>query len=668
MNNVEKIKEGVERRREYLRSKAGVVRAPGGLQDPLLKPVVLEVLPGNPPGLLQVSKLEADLDVKIPYWDYIIPAGRYADVTMKIKDSAGAIFYSNKRRNDGPLQATDFPLEQNIPKASIPHEGTYTIDYLVENSAGNNNESEPFTITIDRTAPYYNVDPSLALPDALTVPETSITDATFAGGATHFICTLPEYIGRTSEDTIIVFWGPGLPDSISAPDPAFGPTAVPADLKIPIPKAIIEDRPNGPTFAVYWLIDKAGNISSVSEPAEVDVQLGALPADLKAPEILLGPLVDLADAHLGVEIKIPAYNNPKSSTIQARWGATDLTPKDPGSDPVDVFIVVPWSVLKSEYAGGPGEQSVQASYQVKRGSLLFPPDAPLSVTVDVDFSTIGPVNPAEPDPVNPNLALVHVVGAEGKQDILTLADNGQDITATVELYTPVAPNEVLQLYWGVSDTPVASFTVVSELAGELISFTIPWTAIEAQGNNPALRMYYTINSDTGNNPQQSQDTFVDVAVIAVGFDPVSFPDLYEDAGGFKTLSCRSLYSEDYDDPAAKFGFRVQVPGDEDLKVGDTLIAVWQGYELDMTTALPGTRFTYDHGALTADEVANGFIFLVEPYDTHILPISQGYADVTYTITPSGGGTAMPADPLPQKQYVELVRPGGITCEVPPPKP
>ncbi|MCF5674194.1 hypothetical protein GIV48_25995, partial [Pseudomonas syringae] len=75
MNNVEKIKEGVERRREYLRSKAGVVRAPGGLQDPLLKPVVLEVLPGNPPGLLQVSKLEADLDVKIPYWDYIIPAG-----------------------------------------------------------------------------------------------------------------------------------------------------------------------------------------------------------------------------------------------------------------------------------------------------------------------------------------------------------------------------------------------------------------------------------------------------------------------------------------------------------------------------------------------------------------------------------------------------------------
>ncbi|WP_426142844.1 hypothetical protein [Pseudomonas sp. DWP3-1-2] len=667
MNNVEKIKEGVERRREYLRSKADVVRARGGLQDSKLKPVELEVLPGLPLGLLHVSKLEADLDVKIPFWDFLIPANFYADVTMRIKNTNGDIVYSDKKRNPGPLGPGDFPLPQNIPQASVPHEGTYTIDYSVESSTGNTNESEPFTITIDRTAPYYNSDPSLAFPAALEVPATVITDATFGGGETEFICVLPDYPGRTDEDMIIVFWGPGLPDDITAPNPAFGPVAVPAGLEIPIPKTIIETRPNGPTFAVYWLTDKAGNVSSVSKPAEVDVQLGALPADLKDPEVPLGPLVDLADAHLGVEVKIPAYTNPKGSTIQAWWGATALGPRDPGSNPVDVFIAVPWSVLKSEYAGGPGEQPVQASYQVKRGSLSFP-DTPLFVDVNVDFSIIGPPNPDEPDPVNPNLPLVHLVGADGQQDKLTPADNGKDITATVELYSPVAAGEVLQLYWGVQEAPVDDYTIVAESAGETISFTIPWTAIEAQGNNPALPMYYTINSATGNNPQQSKDTPVEVAVIVAGFDPVSFPDLFEDDVGNKFLSCASLYSEDYDNPAAKFGFRVQVPGDTDLKVGDTLVAVWQGYEFGGTTEIPATRFTYNHGALTADEVANGLTFLVEPYLDHILPIKQGYADVTYTVTPAGGGTPIPADPLPAKQYVDLVRPGGDTCVVPPPKP
>ncbi|AHG43536.1 hypothetical protein N018_09680 [Pseudomonas syringae CC1557] len=617
MNNVEKIKEGIERRREYLRSKANVVPAPGGLQDPPLKAVELDVLDGDPEGLLHVSMLVSDLDVKIPFWGFLIPQNAYAEVTMNIRDSAGTIVYTDPRKHDGPLPQSVFPLKQNIPQASIPHEGTYTIDYSVESSSGNSNVSEPFTITIDRTAPYYNADPTVAFPAALVVPEKSITDAYFTGGVDEFVCILPEYSGRTLEDRIIVFWDPVLPENISAPDPAFGPVFVPDDLKIPIPKIIIEKRPNGPTFAVYWLIDKAGNVSSISTPAKVDVQLGALPADLKDPEVPLGPLVDLADAHLGVEVKIPAYNNPKGSTIQAKWGAIDLDSKDPGSDPVDVFISVPWSVLKSEYAGGPGGEPVKASYQVKRGSLLFP-DAPLVVEVEVDFSTIGPVNPDEPNPVNPDLAPVHVVGADGEQDKLTLADKLKDITATVELYTPVAPGEVLQLYWGVPDKPVADFTVVNESAQDPITFIIPWAAIEAQGNNPALRMYYTINSATGNNPQQSLDTLVDVAVMVVGFDPVSFPDLYEDTGGFKTLSCRSLYSEDYADPTAKFGFRVQVPGDTDLNVGDTLIAVWQGYEFDTTTAIPATRFTHTHPPLTADEVANGFIFLVEPYDTYIV--------------------------------------------------
>jgi hypothetical protein len=667
MASSDKIKEGARKRLEYMRSPVRSSRVDISQADPLDPPELKDILPGLPEGLLPISALSADLDVQIPYWNANIFPGYYVDVILDIVGTDGTPVYSLKKRYDGPLSSGDFPLAQPIPHIAIPHEGVFNFRYGVYVSSGASNISLPRTVTIDRTPPYYNADPDLAFPTELTVPATVITDATFAGGITTFDCTLPDYPGITDEDRVVVFWGPSLPETPDAPDPAFGPTLIPADRKIPIPKTLIEDKPNGATYAVYWLTDKAGNVSSISRPVQVDVQLGALPADLKNPEVPLGPLVDLADAHLGVTVLIPAFSNPAGTTIQAKWGATDLGPVDPGSVPRDTYVPVAWSTLKGEYTGGPGEEPVTVGYQVKRGSLVFPP-APLTLDVEVDFSTIGPGNPNEPDPVNPNLAQVHLIGADGGQDHLTPSDDGKDITATVELYTPVNAGEVLSLYWGVSPTAVDDFTVVTEAAGDPIDFTIPWAAIEAQANNAALPMYYTINSADGNNPQRSVDTLVNVDVLRVKFEPVSFPDVYEDDLGNKTLSCPSLYSEDFTDPTAKFGFRVAVPGDKDFKIGDTVSAVWQGYEFDGTTAIPSTRFTHIHTVATPEEVTNGFWFLVEPYVDHILPIREGYAEVTYTVTPAGGGTPVPANPMPGKQIVWLVRPGGDTCEVPPPKP
>ncbi|MFJ4143765.1 hypothetical protein [Pseudomonas sp. NPDC089734] len=667
MSNSARITEGIQKRREYLRSKRQIAKVNPSEADELVPPVVDAILPGSPDGLLPVAALQADLDIKIPYWGVPLVGTQYADVTLSLIDSQDQIVYSNIKRFNAPLTGADFPLQHDLPQGNIPHEGTFTLEYLVALSVGNENNSDPRTIVIDRTPPYYNPNPELALPAALVAPSTVITDATFSGGVTEFVCTLPEYADINPEDRVVVFWGPGLPDTPDTPNPVFGPVTIPADRKIPIPKAYIETLPNGTTYAVYWLVDKAGNWSSISKPLQVDVQLGALPADLKDPQVPLGPLVDLADAHMTVEVLIPAFSNPADSFIAVKWGATPLGEVAPGSTSRDTYIPVPWSVLKAEYTGGPGEEDVRVSYQVRRGTLLFP-QAALYVDIEVDFSTIGPGNPNEPDPVNPNLDQIHLTGAAGGQDVLTPQDAGKDIVATVALYDPVLPTEVLELYWGTQETPVDDFTVVNERPGDLIDFTIPWTAIEPQANNPALPMYYTINSADGNNPQQSPDTPVEVNVLVLGFDPVSFPDVYEDDLGNRTLSCESLYSEDYDNPTAKFGFRVAVPGDRDLKVGDVVTAVWQGYELDETTTIPGTRFTHTHPALTQEEVTNGFTFLVEPYADHILPIETGYAEVSYTVTPVGGGTPVPSDPMPEKQAVSVVRPGGFFCVVPPPKP
>ncbi|WP_147466623.1 hypothetical protein [Pseudomonas cichorii] len=663
MSNSDKITEGMEKRREYLRSQSK--KRNHVLQNQLLPPEVAAILAGLPEGLLPVSALTADLDVKIPYWNVQVPAPLYAEVNLSLIDSKGATVYSSKKKFDGPISIGDFPLEHNIPQSGIPHEGVFRLEYHVFISDGTDNHSAPRTITIDRTPPYYNLDPTQAFPVVLTAPAAVITDATFAGGETEFICTVAEYTDITDDDVIVVYWGPGQPETPDAPDPAFGPVKIPADRKIPISKDTIVNNPNGATYAVYWLTDKAGNVSSISKPLQLDVQLGALPANLKDPLVPLGSLVDLADAHMGVDVLILAYDNPQGTVIHAKWGATSLLPTDPGSMPRDVSIRVPWPTLKGEYTGGPGEETVQVSYQVKRGTLVFPA-APLVLDVEVDFSTNGPTNPNEPDPTNPDLAQVHLQGTDGIQDTLTPSDVGKDITATVALYDPVVAGEILKLYWGSEPNPVASFTVVNEAPGDPINFIIPWVAIEAQANNPALPMYYSINTATGNNPTRSIDTPVNVGVLIVGFDPVSFPDIFEDSNGNKTLSCASLYSEDYADPDAKFGFRVAVPGDKDLNVGDAVTVVWRGYEFDGITEIPATRFTFTKPSLTQEEVTNGFIVLVEPYDVHILPIEQGYADVTYSVTQ--GGVPVPADPMPGKQYVSLIRPGGLPCTVPPTQP
>ncbi|MDO7928756.1 hypothetical protein Q6A51_18375 [Pseudomonas sp. KFB-139] len=667
MSNAHKIAEGIQKRREYMRSqvkRGGGNPSPDALLDPAL---VSAIIAGLPPGLLRVKDLVGDLDVQIPYWHLPIVSTGYVDVVLTLTNSEDYIIYVNSKRFMGPLDATDFPLEKNIPHDNIPHEGVFTIAYEIFTNEGTNNSSSPLTITIDRTPPYFNPDPALAFPTALIVPADFITDETFAGGVTEFVCTLPDYPGITDEDQVVVYWGPGMPDSPNAPNPAFGPVVIPADRKIPIQKSFIEDKVNGPTLVVYWLTDKAGNVSAVSQITVVDVQLGALPADLQPPEVPLGPLVDLADAHMGVTVLVPAFNNPASTLVRVKWGGTDLAPVEPGSMPRDVYVTVPWGTLKAEYLG-PGEKPLEVSYQVSRGTLLFP-DAPLTLGIDVDFSTIGPGNPDEPDPVNPTLAQVHLTGADGGQDHLTPSDDGKDINATTTLYTPVLPTEVLKLYWGTQETPVYEFTVANEKPGDPISFTIPWTAIEPQANNPALPMYYTINSDNGNNPQSSPPTPVNVDVLRISFEPATFPDVFVDDLGNGTLSCISLRSEDYNDPTAKFGFRVQIPADKDLAVGDEVIAVWQGYELDGTTAIPATRFTHVHPPLKQEEVDNGFLFLVEPYVDHILPIKRGFTEVTYTVTPAGGGTPVPANPMPAKQYVSLLIPGeDLTCVVPPPEP
>lgn len=74
---------------------------------------------------------------------------------------------------------------------------------------------------------------------------------------------------------------------------------------------------------VYVLVDKAGNISRVSKPMSVVVALGAMPANLKLPEVPLAAddLIDRLDAKQGVQVHVLEYDNWKSTDeISVSWG------------------------------------------------------------------------------------------------------------------------------------------------------------------------------------------------------------------------------------------------------------------------------------------------------------------------------------------------------------
>lgn len=149
-------------------------------------------------------------------------------------------------------------------------------------------------------------------------------------------------------------------------------------------------------------------------------------------------------------------------------------------------------------------------------------------------------------------------------------------------------------------------------------------------------MWYWINSPNSPNRQRSDDTPVEVNAVIFKPAAPTFPDI---DGPF--LNCDSLYGPDY-------AIRVQVPDlsgpPYNLGIGDVVTLHW--------VALAGTAGeTPIDGAekdepVTLDDTTwpvTGFIWLVRPYATHLLPTydpfgpggSEGRGRITYSYVVDG---------------------------------
>lgn len=625
--------------------------------EPMQPAVVPAIIPGDADGLLDATQIRASIAVQIPQW------GSNPSTNNELLWLRWA--FAHDPENVFELQTlvvppgTAFPLELNIPRDAYL-QGRLLLTYEVENWQSNPMFSEPLAILVDTLPPYDE-----GYPKVLELAVDTITDAWLEQNNDVVMATLPDYPDRADGDTAYFFWVKEVPEHPDDVPPALAPIDVNQSREIAITREVLERVGNGKCYALYALVDKAGNISRLSYYVVASVALGDLPENLEPPRVLSAEdgVLDRMDAYQGVFVQIPAFDNPMNGDlIYVWWGDTPLPPYPLGPTPAfPLSIPVPWATLKANYdfADTEGNQPLTVSYQVARVPLIFP-DEPLAIEIVVNLKVAGPENPDEPAPVNPELAPLVVRGQSGLDNQLTPDDAGQDATAHITLYDNVIAGDRIWVYWQGERVSEPYVVEDGQAPGDEVEVAIPWALIEQSGNDPQLPVHYRISDEAGINFQESPPTSVAVRVVVISFPPPGFPDGAMENGEL-FLNCSSIRKV-----GEEHGMFVHVPPDgKYLKAGVEVVMVWRVTEYlgDDTVAVAELTETIP---LSVQQEVNGIDWFVHPYAEHILPAysdttsQYGQAHVQYKVMVAGEE----AWSDPGQAIIALLLGGGGSCPLP----
>ena len=552
-----------------------------------------------------------------------------------------------------PVDPETFPMVIDIPLSSLmrglakPADGAYSLRYRIRQPNDQETTSPSIDLIVDTTPPGEHLEP-----EQMVLATDQLTQAFLEANQGGLVGTLPDYDNWQPGDKVAFYWvGTPLPESAEELPAPVGVVelASPTNNTVTFPVSAIEASRDEPYYAIYILVDKATNRTSLSSPKRIDVALGLLPDHLKEPVVPLAQppekLINLPDARLGVEVLIESFDNWKpADRIEVTWGTEVLRPDEVGSSPAfPISIRVPDLVLQGQYnqANG-GDQPTDVSYRILRGVV---PSEVKSISVNVNFATIGPdpiTDPGWPDPVNDALLRVEVYGQTSNQlNVLTAADYNQPAKVSFNLYQKLQAGEVIDFYWGTSHVAEAQYTVLADdLAGDGREVEIPWSYIDYEGNRDDLPVHYRIHAPDSENTQHSPDTLVQVnAIVITPEAPV-----FEGTSTNGWLNCDSLFADGIENPGqGEPGIRVRVPDlSKYLSDNETVTLHWYGSEGN-TGDVPISGTEKDEViVLGGNHPAIGFIWLVTPYDKHILPIynpsgrsQNGSARIRYSFSMGG---------------------------------
>lgn len=571
--------------------------------------------------LVPISLLDQGLSVHIPAWDRA-----QAGDELRVKWDGLPIF-----RLVLSDPATELPYDYHLPAERLLLDGAHQLSYNVKAISGTGGESPAFLITVDHAPPNYG-----NIPGALTFPEEVMTDGItaqyLADNDDKVVATVPPYAKMEADQSVSVVWD----ISLAVPKATVLPEHVDVGVPVDIPGDIIRAGGDGPIDVTYYLTSRAGLDGAISQHSFVDVILSAPPSGLLPPSVPLAAdgIVDLTDADVGVIIEVPAYQNAGAGDlVAASWGTAALALYPMPLDGLPAEIAVPRATVLSV-----GNGDISVSYQIMRNGHPFSADP---ITVKVDVTQVGPVDPDPSTPENESLAKPTVRGGvSGLANELDPSDAAVAAQVTVPMYDEAKVGEIVTVHWGSGSsasvlTPYA-ITQADIDAETIPAFLVDVPILQAMPNDPAWPLHYTLSRPQGSateNPVLSPTQTINAHMVGPGgqdgLPPATFPDINE-AGWL----LRPTVDPD--------GAKVKVAAYENMQVGDVVSLEWAAYSTTNTQSgseISGAQFT-DDITVTAETLGKDLDFVV-PFEEYIQPIEtesdelQGSALVTYVVTPEG---------------------------------
>ncbi|MBK5345446.1 hypothetical protein JFU48_29355 [Pseudomonas sp. TH49] len=619
---------------------------------------VIKVDPENPflPDTSDDDKNQIPLSLQGKPFKCLVPRPAEAGETEVVEGFIELTFdgrriASTRYTYETPLDDTVLEIEMTLPAGYTDKPGPHELGYFI-NQGGNPSDSVPLVFNVDRTAPH----PFFELIIPKEVKDNGVTKK-YLDDYDFVELTIPDYGDERIGDFIEVLYGDSIPlaeviDSFTRVN-----TTDKVVLELTAEQVFKTGEGNHALF--YRITDRKGNRSIFSDSITIKVVLtdppeGLLPLSIPLYDSVGDGLVDLKDAQtpLGVGI-LDEYTHymPGDELVVTYDGILQV------AKPINNFPCYVDISFKDVFNNDPGEKTVAVSYQIKRGSTYYPP-TPISKNVDVDLRKPGlPIDPDNPDPTNPNLALVTVQGnSGGTVNTLREADKDEDVTVTVNIYTDAKEDDTVQLRYAgqlVSEADGGLITIPDVIPTSL-QWEVDWSVFAAAGNgDPTHPMAYVIGHPLNDNVDISEPRNVDVLIqVDTVPDPVF---LHLDPDFTAWLNCGSLRR----DPNQGVVVEVQVPGGELALADQELIFTYQGYtDAGGANPKPGTFLEVPYTP-TAQEAALGFIVKI-PYAPFLATLNA-WGRVHYTAVINGRET----DSKPHAVRVYLVVPGdGGTCPLP----
>jgi hypothetical protein len=446
---------------------------------PLELPTVPVAIDG---GLLPIEYLTTPVKVSFPVWQ-----AAEAGYTYQL------VFDGNNVPPEKVILNADKPgdpLEVEVP-VELLTEGAHRIAYRIF-SPNTQYEvySESIALLVDQTAPGAPQLGPIIFPDAI---QNTLTSSELEDLGNTLPGKIAGYTGMAAGDEIHTYWGA-----------AEGPmTVVDADdmglnrVMVDFTRPFLELADGQSSAVTYTVTDRAGNVSMVSDPLMIELQLSVL-TPLPDPVILEanGQTLDPANASNGATLVIGAAANLRESEIvTAQWKGPKSNESQEklisAADAGKAFSVV---FSNSVVVANDG-QNVVVTYSVRRASGTVQESARLGLKI----MSAALVLPAP---------TVDTVGPDGVLRPVLIA--GPDAIVRVS-YRGMDSQDLVRVRWVGEQTFDTQVTSVGDLS-ELV-FGVPKTVIEPSAGGAAALTYIVTRNGSDMESESLQLSIVEGMVL-----------------------------------------------------------------------------------------------------------------------------------------------------------